>query len=54
MPIAVHAIGDLAFEYVLNAIEPSPPKEGQRDRLIHAQIVTAGAFGAGGKAAGNL
>ncbi|RRN74275.1 amidohydrolase [Peribacillus simplex] len=39
MPIAVHAIGDLAFEYVLNAIEAIPPKEGQRDRLIHAQIV---------------
>ena len=39
MPIAVHAIGDLAFEYVLNAIEALPPKKGQRDRLIHAQIV---------------
>ncbi|MGE7758876.1 amidohydrolase [Peribacillus sp. NPDC097895] len=39
MPIAVHAIGDLAFEYVLNAMEALPPKEGLRDRLIHAQIV---------------
>lgn len=29
MPIAVHAIGDLAFEYVLNAIEALPRK---RDR----------------------
>ncbi|MFD4816812.1 amidohydrolase [Peribacillus butanolivorans] len=39
MPIAVHAIGDLAFDYVLNAIEAFPPKKGLRDRLIHAQIV---------------
>ncbi|AOH56104.1 amidohydrolase [Peribacillus muralis] len=39
MPIAAHAIGDLAFEYVLDAIEAFPPKLGLRDRLIHAQIV---------------
>lgn len=39
MPIAAHAIGDLAFEYVLNAIEALPPKDGLHDRLIHAQIV---------------
>jgi predicted amidohydrolase YtcJ len=39
MPVAVHAIGDLAFEYVLNAIEKFPPKKGIRDRLIHAQIM---------------
>lgn len=39
MPIAVHAIGDLAFEYVLNAIEEYPPLQNQRDRLIHAQIL---------------
>ena len=39
MPIAVHAIGDLAFEYVLDMIEAHPPKAGIRDRLIHAQIV---------------
>lgn len=39
MPVAVHAIGDLAFEYVLNAIEKYPPKKGVGDRLIHAQIV---------------
>ncbi|WP_057911414.1 amidohydrolase [Peribacillus muralis] len=39
MPIAAHAIGDLAFEYVLDAIEAFPPKFGLHDRLIHAQIV---------------
>ncbi|MBM7692901.1 putative amidohydrolase YtcJ [Peribacillus deserti] len=39
MPVAVHAIGDLAFEYLLDAIEEHPPKEPQRDRLIHAQIL---------------
>ncbi|WP_456277991.1 amidohydrolase [Bacillus sp. AK128] len=39
MPVAVHAIGDLAFEYVLDAIEEAPPVSGQRDRLIHAQIL---------------
>jgi predicted amidohydrolase YtcJ len=39
MPVAVHAIGDLAFEYVLEAIEEFPPLLGQRDRLIHAQIL---------------
>ncbi|KMY51260.1 amidohydrolase [Peribacillus loiseleuriae] len=39
MPIAVHAIGDLAFEMVLNAICTYPPKLGLRDRLIHAQIM---------------
>lgn len=39
MPVAIHAIGDLAFEYVLNAIEAFPPKNGQRDRIIHAEIV---------------
>ncbi|WP_246941244.1 amidohydrolase [Bacillus pinisoli] len=39
MPVAIHAIGDLAFEYVLNAIELYPPALGQRDRLIHAQIL---------------
>ncbi|MFJ7974593.1 amidohydrolase [Peribacillus sp. NPDC096379] len=39
MPIAVHAIGDLAFEMVLDAICAYPPKPGWRDRLIHAQIM---------------
>jgi predicted amidohydrolase YtcJ len=39
MPVAVHAIGDLAFEYVVEAIEENPPLPGQRDRLIHAQIL---------------
>ncbi len=39
MPVAVHAIGDLAFEYVLDAIEEFPPLRNQRDRLIHAQIL---------------
>lgn len=39
MPIAVHAIGDLAFEMVLNAIEKHPLTTEGRDRLIHAQIL---------------
>ncbi|HWO75473.1 MAG TPA: amidohydrolase [Bacillus sp. (in: firmicutes)] len=39
LPVAVHAIGDLAFEYVLEAIEKSPTPAGKRDRLIHAQIL---------------
>ncbi|PLS14851.1 amidohydrolase [Bacillus sp. M6-12] len=39
MPVAIHAIGDLAFEYALHAIETHPPLKGQRDRLIHAQVL---------------
>ncbi|MFJ7727231.1 amidohydrolase [Neobacillus sp. NPDC097160] len=39
LPVAVHAIGDLAFEYVLNAIEAHPLAGSGRDRLIHAQIL---------------
>jgi predicted amidohydrolase YtcJ len=39
MPVAIHAIGDLAFEYAIDAIEEFPPLEGQRDRIIHAQII---------------
>ncbi|WP_110114120.1 amidohydrolase [Bacillus sp. CGMCC 1.16541] len=37
--VAVHAIGDLAYEYVVDSIEEHPPKDGQRDRIIHAQIL---------------
>lgn len=39
MPVAIHAIGDLGFEYALNAIEANPLLSEGRDRLIHAQIV---------------
>lgn len=39
LPVAVHAIGDLAFEMVLNAIEKYPLEGSGRDRLIHAQIL---------------
>lgn len=39
MEVAVHAIGDLAFEWILELIEKHPPKKGQHDRLIHAQIL---------------
>lgn len=39
MPVAVHAIGDFAFEMVLNAIEKHPLTSKGRDRLIHAQIL---------------
>jgi predicted amidohydrolase YtcJ len=38
MPVAIHTIGDLAFEYALNAIEAHPVTNG-RDRIIHAQIL---------------
>lgn len=40
MTVAVHTIGDLAFEYMLDAIEKHPAPVGERDRLIHAQILT--------------
>lgn len=39
MPVAIHTIGDLAFEYSLEALEQYPPTNGLRDRLIHAQIL---------------
>ncbi|ALC89663.1 amidohydrolase [Bacillus sp. FJAT-18017] len=39
MPVAIHAIGDLGFEYCLDAIEAHPLKGPGRDRLIHAQIL---------------
>jgi predicted amidohydrolase YtcJ len=38
-PVAVHAIGDLAAEMVLRAIEKHPSVDGKRDRLIHAQLI---------------
>ncbi len=38
-PVAVHAIGDLAFENVLDVIEAYPPQPGQRDRIIHCQVL---------------
>ncbi|MDQ0351263.1 putative amidohydrolase YtcJ [Alkalibacillus filiformis] len=39
MAVAVHVIGDLATEKVLNTIEANPPKQGLKDRIIHAQIM---------------
>ncbi|MGM0874914.1 MAG: amidohydrolase [Bacillota bacterium] len=39
MEVAVHVIGDLAFEWTLDVIRDYPPQEGQHDRLIHAQIL---------------
>ncbi|PLR83715.1 amidohydrolase [Bacillus canaveralius] len=39
MPVAIHTIGDLAFEYALNALEKSSLQGKGRDRLIHAQIL---------------
>ncbi|MCA0969806.1 amidohydrolase [Halobacillus litoralis] len=41
MPIAVHAIGDAAVEAVANEIERQPLQTGERDRIIHAQILRA-------------
>lgn len=40
MPVAVHTIGDLAFEYMLDVMELYPVPAGEKDRLIHAQILT--------------
>ncbi|MCA0982472.1 amidohydrolase [Halobacillus yeomjeoni] len=39
MPVAVHAIGDGAVEAVADAIAAHPLKNGERDRIIHAQIL---------------
>jgi len=39
LPIAVHTIGDQAFENVLDSIMKEPSHFGRRDRLIHAQIL---------------
>ncbi|MDQ0272110.1 amidohydrolase [Cytobacillus purgationiresistens] len=39
MPVAIHVIGDLAFEMALHAIEKHPLTDIGRDRLIHAQIL---------------
>lgn len=38
MPVAIHTIGDLSLEYVINALELHPPAEGLRDRIIHCQL----------------
>ena len=38
IPVAIHTIGDLSFEYVVEALEMHPQKEGQRDRIIHCQL----------------
>ena len=39
LPIAVHTIGDQAFENVVDAILEEPSVHRRRDRLIHAQIL---------------
>ncbi|WP_226673565.1 amidohydrolase [Rossellomorea aquimaris] len=39
LPIAVHTIGDQAFENVVDAVLEEPSVHGRRDRLIHAQIL---------------
>ena len=39
LPVAIHAIGDLAFEWVLEAIKENPLPGKGRDRIIHAQIL---------------
>ncbi|UOR11920.1 amidohydrolase [Halobacillus amylolyticus] len=42
MPIAVHAIGDAATEAIANVIMEYPLQTGERDRIIHAQILSPG------------
>ena len=37
--IAVHAIGDLGMEMIVEAIELHPVPKGKRDRLIHANVL---------------
>ncbi|MEI5905458.1 amidohydrolase [Bacillus spongiae] len=39
LPVAVHVIGDLAFQYTLNAVKKHPTTELRRDRFIHGQIL---------------
>lgn len=39
LPVAVHAIGDLAVERVLDVVEQYPSAKGKRDRIIHANIL---------------
>ncbi|WP_456273742.1 amidohydrolase [Bacillus sp. AK031] len=39
LPIAVHTIGDQAFENVLDVVEENPTVNGRRDRFIHAQLL---------------
>ncbi|MYL29183.1 amidohydrolase family protein [Halobacillus halophilus] len=41
MPVAVHAIGDGAVEAVADAVARNPLKTGERDRIIHAQILSS-------------
>ncbi|MDM5156814.1 amidohydrolase [Bacillus sp. DX1.1] len=38
MPVAIHTIGDLSLQYVIDALELYPPEEGLRDRIIHCQL----------------
>ncbi len=40
LPIAFHAIGDLAAEKVLEVMERHPACDGTRDRLIHGQVLS--------------
>ena len=37
--VAVHAIGDLAIETILEVFAAYPPREGQVDRVIHCSLV---------------
>lgn len=37
--VAVHAIGDLAIDIILDVFAAFPPREGQLDRLIHCSLV---------------
>lgn len=37
--VAVHAIGDLAIETILEVFAANPPQDGQLDRVIHCSLV---------------
>lgn len=42
LPVAIHILGDLAFEKVIQTLKAYPPKKGQRDRMIHTPWLNPG------------
>lgn len=44
LPVAIHVIGDLAAQEVLEVLEQFPPLPGQHDRLIHCSFLSENFF----------
>lgn len=44
LPVAIHTIGDLALNEVMDLLEEHPPKTGLHDRIIHASLVDQYAY----------